>query len=24
MIEKGNKLLCAEESCGYSMNVKEL
>lgn len=23
MIEKGKKLLCAEESCGYSMNIKE-
>lgn len=23
MIEKGNKLLCAEENCGYSMNMKE-
>lgn len=22
MVEKGNKLLCAEEQCGYSMNLK--
>lgn len=23
MVEKGNKLLCAEESCGYTMSAKE-
>ena len=22
MVEKGNKLLCADEQCGYSMNLK--
>lgn len=23
MVEKGNKLLCSDETCGYSMNVKK-
>ena len=23
MVEKGNRLLCSEEQCGYSMNLKE-
>ena len=23
MVEKGNRLLCSEEQCGYSMNLKD-